>query len=86
MSKGNELDLEAAAIRHATAEENAVHADRPSTRYAPRLSIDGNQWCALYGKNLVEGVAGFGASPAEAFTDFDAAWFRKLPATKGEPE
>ncbi len=52
----------------------------PSTVYRPKLSIDGNQWCALYGDDLQNGVAGFGDSPAEAMTAFDAAWHKKLGA------
>jgi len=44
---------------------------RPSVLYRPSLSIDGNQWCALYGENLQDGVAGFGNSPAQAMLDFD---------------
>lgn len=47
---------------------------RPSTLYKPALSMDGNQWCALFGPNLMEGVAGFGDTPAEAFKDFDNNW------------
>lgn len=58
---------------------------RPSMLLQPRLSIDGNKWCALYGENLVEGVAGFGDSPAEAYTDFDSNWNEKLPKTQGRP-
>jgi hypothetical protein len=45
----------------------------------PRLSIDGNQWCALYGENLQDGVAGFGDSPEAAYDAFDKAWVAKLP-------
>lgn len=52
---------------------------RPSTVYKPTLSVDGNQWCALFGVNLMEGVAGFGDSPAEAYADFDKNWNEKLP-------
>lgn len=52
---------------------------RPSVLYRPALSLDGDQWCALYGADLMNGVAGFGASPAEAMADFDAAWTKKLP-------
>lgn len=52
---------------------------RPSTCYKPTLSIDGNQWCAMFGPNLMEGVAGFGDSPAEAFEDFDRNWIMRLP-------
>jgi len=62
-----------------TAELNAADLkERISTILRPRLSIDGNQWCALYGDNLQDGVAGFGDSPAEAMADFDASWHKKL--------
>jgi hypothetical protein len=44
----------------------------------PKLSIDGNQWCALYGENLQDGVAGFGDSPDEAYEDFDRNWYKKI--------
>jgi hypothetical protein len=40
----------------------------------PRVFPDGNQWCALYGENLQEGVAGFGDTPAKASVDFDIQW------------
>ena len=60
-----------------------------STRYSvlmrPRLTIDGNQWCALYGENLQDGVAGFGDSPAAAMEDFDRAWIAKLPSASPAP-
>jgi len=42
------------------------------------ISIDGNQWIALYGDNLQDGVAGSGDSPEEAMRNFDKAWFEKL--------
>ena len=53
----------------------------PSVIWKPRLFIDGNQWCALYGEDLQSGVAGFGASPAHAMWDFDKAWSTKLNPT-----
>ena len=55
----------------------AEHA-RPSVLFRPTLSIDGNQWCALYGESLQCGVAGFGDSPANAMWDFDRNWNAKL--------
>ena len=55
---------------------------KPHVTMRPSLTIDGNQWCALYGKNLMEGVAGFGDSPAEAMIDFDRQWFTKLSERK----
>lgn len=33
------------------------------------LFKDGNQICALYGDNLMDGTAGFGATSAEALRD-----------------
>lgn len=48
----------------------------PHVLMRPRISIDGDKWCALYGDNIQDGVAGFGASPADAMADFDAAWAR----------
>lgn len=64
----------------------AEHA-RPSVLFRPTITLDGNQWCALYGNNLQDGVAGFGDSPANAMWAFDAAWCKKLApisAAKGE--
>ena len=56
----------------------------PSVLYRPRLSIDGDQWCALYGDNLQDGVAGFGSSPAEAMQDFNRNWHKKLARKQGD--
>ena len=52
--------------------------NRPSTIYKPKLYKDGNQWCALYGDNIQDGVAGFGDSPALAYEDFDRNWEAQL--------
>jgi hypothetical protein len=40
----------------------------------PKVYPDGNEWCALYGENLQEGVAGFGKTPQLACADFDTNW------------
>lgn len=61
-------------------------ATRPSYLYKPKLSIDGNQWCALYGENLQDGVAGFGDTPEKAYEDFDREWKKPLPPRKQEGE
>lgn len=63
-----------------------ITINRPSFILKPKLSVDGNLWCALYGDNLMEGVAGFGDSPEEAYCDFDKAWFAKLSIRKPEIE
>jgi hypothetical protein len=56
--------------------------ERPSTLMRPKIAIDGNQWCALYGENLQDGVAGFGNTPEEAMRDFDKNWVEELPDVK----
>ena len=56
----------------------------PHWRMRPKLSVDGNMWCALYGKNLQDGVAGFGESPDLAMRDFDNNWYKKLDCQGGE--
>lgn len=73
--------LDAAHTDRDAAEEKA----RPSMLLRPLLSIDGNQWCALYGDNLQDGVAGFGTSPAKAFRAFDKNWLADLAEGK-EPQ
>lgn len=74
----------AEAISHAakmageTWQQAAYDYTRPSVVFKPRLSRDGNKWCALFGDNLQEGVAAFGDSPSEAMYAFDKAWTEKL--------
>lgn len=56
----------------------ADHQSLPSVLYRPKLYIDGNQWCALYGENLQDGIAGFGDTPAKAVMNFNKAWYEPL--------
>lgn len=56
----------------------AAEYERPSVQFRPRVFVDGGSWCALYGDNLQDGVAGFGDSPAKAMWDFDRAWAKDL--------
>jgi hypothetical protein len=53
---------------------------RPFVLLRPRMFIDGNQWCALYGDNLQDGVAGFGDTPDLASHAFDKEWNWRKPA------
>jgi hypothetical protein len=48
----------------------------PSVLIRPRVFVDGNQFCALYGENLQEGICGFGDTPEEALKEFDKEWVR----------
>ena len=56
----------------------AIEMQRPCVLFRPRLCLDGNQWCSLYGEDLQSGVAGFGDSPAKAMEEFDRAWLASL--------
>jgi hypothetical protein len=52
----------------------------PHVLMRPRFYPDGSKWCALYGENVQDGVAGFGDTPALAAADFDKNWMnQRLP-------
>lgn len=48
----------------------------------PRVFPDGDQWCALYGENIQEGVAAFGDTPAKAAIQFDIEFLNQKAARK----
>ena len=64
-------------------QQAAAAQERPSVLWKPSLFRDGNQWCALLGENIQEGVVGFGDSPDAAAWAFDEAWREKLPPAPG---
>lgn len=51
---------------------------RPSALYRPDISLDGNKWCALYGRDPMEGIAGFGDTVDAAMADFDKNWLSQI--------
>ena len=67
------LDEIAYAIRRVS-DVAIENASRPSVLFRPTLSLDGNQYCALYGDDIMSGCAGFGETIHEAMTDFDQNW------------
>lgn len=67
------VETAAYSVQHAVAEY-----ERPSVMFRPKIYIDGNSWCALYGENLQDGIAGFGNSPANAMLDFDRNWYKSF--------
>ena len=83
-------DISAAEARFQAAlfmEQAAMECIRPFYLLKPRIHMDGNQWCVVYGEDLQSGVAGFGNSPAKASLDFDKNWTKELSlTTKGELE
>ena len=44
----------------------------------PRVFMDGDRWCVLYGEDLMNGIAGFGETPMLAVYDFNKAWHKKI--------
>jgi hypothetical protein len=64
----------------------AAEHERPCVLFRPKVFIDGDAWCALYGENLQDGVAGFGGSPAEAMRAFDSAWMERLDNSETEED
>lgn len=69
----NAISIAADMVQRAW-QEAAWEYQRPSVVFKPTLTQDGNMWCALFGENLQEGVAGFGETPAKAMYAFDQAW------------
>ena len=70
---GHYVERAAAAIAEDAGRAAEAYA-APCAVYRPALKMDGNQWCALYGDNLQDGIAGFGDTPAAAMREFDKAW------------
>ena len=57
---------------------------RPFMLLKPSVFPDGANWCALYGEDLQNGVAGFGETPDAASRDFDKNWReQRLQVGKG---
>lgn len=43
----------------------------------PKLYKDGDQWCCLYGKDIMSGLVGFGDTPYKAILDWNGAWHKQ---------
>ena len=72
ISEQTVLDAQWYAAIKAT--ETETERRRPFMLLRPAIYPDGDQWCALHGENLQEGVAGFGDTPEAAARDFDRNW------------
>ena len=73
------VDAKEAAEEKRAAFKSLIELGRPAAIHKPSIFIDGNRWCALYGPNLQEGVAGFGETPLEACRAFDREWRNAKP-------
>jgi hypothetical protein len=48
----------------------------------PKVTIDGNQYCVLYGEDLQSGIAGFGDTLMSAIFDFNKSFHKPITAKK----
>ena len=64
-------------LLNAKAIELADEKLRPFMLLKPKIFPDGNAWCALYGKNIQDGVCGFGDTPENAAHQFDVNWLNQ---------
>jgi len=64
----------------------AARYERPSVMMRPSITIDGDQWCALYGSDLQNGIAGFGDTVDEAMTAFDKNWYGQKARAQEVPQ
>ena len=55
-------------------ERQMYEQTRPSVLFQPRVFQDGNMWCCLKGKDIMEGLAAFGETPDKATRAFDEDW------------
>lgn len=59
---------------------------RPSAIRRPNVFKDGDKWCALEGKNIQEGVCGFGDTPDAACRQFDIQWLNERPTPANQQD
>jgi hypothetical protein len=81
-----EYQIQIASIltNYAMAMENhALTLNKPHMLYKPKIYKDGDEWFALYGENIQEGVCGMGKNPGEAMLNFDNAWDKIAAQEKG---
>ena len=86
MSYANEQEAtqtETAGIDLMAAERNSSWA----VVLGARIFQDGNEWCVLYGEDLMSGIAAFGDTPEKAIAAFEVAMSAPatLPAEEQSP-
>ncbi len=82
MEKEEAIQIESNQRQHheVLEHQDRAHASGISADYAlfallkPTIQRDGNQWCVLYGEDLMVGIAGFGDTPYKAVQDWNYQW------------
>lgn len=77
----NHAELTAEALHSAAIESSEMNL---IALLKPKICIDGNQWCVLYGDNIQDGVCGFGDTPRLAVYAFNKAWDTALGSGDGK--
>ena len=54
----------------------------PNDKRVITIELDGDQYCALLGVNLMEGVCGFGRTIDDAIKSFCEAWIIASPSER----
>ena len=76
------IEQETQAMKNQTAKEQLDLSLISSLK--PRLFIDGDMYCFLYGDDLMSGVAGFGITANEAAINFRDNWYKPLNKQKSK--
>lgn len=50
----------------------------------PEVYPDGDRWCVLYGKNIQDGIAGFGSTIYKAIIDFNSQFYKTVSEVLGD--
>lgn len=58
------------------------YLEAPRVTITPQLFIDGNQWCAMLGENLMTGIAGFGDTPYDALLAFQKEMTKPIQSSE----
>lgn len=75
----HQLDLQNQSIMNRLIEQEEINL---FSILKPSISIDGNQYCVLYGKDLHDGVCGFGSTMIEAIHNFNLEFYKPLTKIK----
>ena len=55
-----------------------IEKNTPFVIYKAKVFQDGDQFCALLGDNIQEGICAFGDTPAQAVSNFNIVWYKSI--------
>jgi len=82
----SEKELNKSAVNERAKLYYTAHPGSPSAVRSPRLFVRSGVWVALLGRNVREGIAGFGPTVEAALRAFDFQYLRVLrPPAEAPP-